>query len=141
MTMFAIQSSKRYLVYQDITNAGFYLTNGLKFGGDYLCYEHDPAECHSKYIVLVNMFVNQFGPNCRWNDLMLYVKGQVRLANDAGKISLFYENKDTNEWLDLEKLQMLLGEMYIVRSEQSVVESMRAFCIIYVGKEEQPTIS
>ncbi|XP_050430616.1 tRNA-splicing endonuclease subunit Sen34 [Adelges cooleyi] len=41
----------RYKVFKDLWTKGFYLTCGIKFGGDYLVYNGDPLAYHAQYIV------------------------------------------------------------------------------------------
>ena len=43
----------RYAVFKDLWNKKYILTNGLKFGGDFLVYTSDPALVHSEYIAIV----------------------------------------------------------------------------------------
>jgi len=40
------------LVFRDLWQKGFYLTDGSKFGGDYLVYPGDPIQFHAKYVVI-----------------------------------------------------------------------------------------
>lgn len=46
------QEQLRYHVYRDLWNQGFFLSNGSKFGGDFLVYPGDPSRYHSHYIVI-----------------------------------------------------------------------------------------
>lgn len=39
-------------VFHDLWHQGFFITNGSKFGGDYLVYPGDPIQFHAKYIVV-----------------------------------------------------------------------------------------
>eukprot|EP00127_Corallochytrium_limacisporum_P002398 Clim_evm39s119 gene=Clim_evmTU39s119 len=43
----------RYLVYRDLHARGYWLTSGLKFGGDFLVYHGDPNAFHSQFIAIV----------------------------------------------------------------------------------------
>lgn len=43
--------ARKVTVFRDLWRKGFYLTNGIKFGCDYLAYERPPGETHSKYMV------------------------------------------------------------------------------------------
>lgn len=43
----------RCLVFHALWRDGFRLTNGLKFGADFLAYPDDPSKCHSPFLVLV----------------------------------------------------------------------------------------
>ncbi|XP_022322892.2 tRNA-splicing endonuclease subunit Sen34-like [Crassostrea virginica] len=46
------QDHLRYLVYKDLWDQGYFLSNGSKFGGDFLVYPGDPSRYHSHYIVI-----------------------------------------------------------------------------------------
>lgn len=46
------QEQLRYHVYRDLWNQGFFLSNGSKFGGDFLVYPGDPSRYHSHYIAI-----------------------------------------------------------------------------------------
>jgi len=46
------QDMIRYSVFQDMWNKNYYLTNGMKFGCDFLAYENDPISYHSKYMII-----------------------------------------------------------------------------------------
>ena len=41
-------------VFDDLTDRGFYVTQGLKYGADFLAYEGDPMTCHSRFLVQVS---------------------------------------------------------------------------------------
>lgn len=40
-------------VFRDLWEKGYYMTSGLKYGGDFLVYADDPSSSHSSYIALV----------------------------------------------------------------------------------------
>ncbi|KAM4015214.1 tRNA-splicing endonuclease subunit Sen34 isoform 2-T2 [Anomaloglossus baeobatrachus] len=42
----------RYKVFRDLWQKGYYLTNGGKFGGDFLVYPGDPMRFHAHYIAI-----------------------------------------------------------------------------------------
>uniref|UniRef100_A0A915A7Q4 tRNA-intron lyase n=1 Tax=Parascaris univalens TaxID=6257 RepID=A0A915A7Q4_PARUN len=42
---------RRLCVFRDLWRRGYYLTNGFKFGCDYLLYENKPSLVHSKFMV------------------------------------------------------------------------------------------
>jgi len=44
---------QKYKVYCDLWNKGYYITSGIKFGGDYLLYPGDPLRYHSHFIATV----------------------------------------------------------------------------------------
>ncbi|KAJ1975027.1 tRNA-splicing endonuclease subunit [Dimargaris xerosporica] len=41
---------QRYQLFRDLWTRGYYLTSGLKFGGEFLVYSGDPSDHHSLYI-------------------------------------------------------------------------------------------
>jgi len=42
----------RLFTYKDLWNNGYFITDGAKFGGDFLVYMGDPARYHARYIVI-----------------------------------------------------------------------------------------
>nr|XP_002123488.1 tRNA-splicing endonuclease subunit Sen34-like [Ciona intestinalis] len=46
------EESKLYLIFCDLHNQGYFLTDGVKFGGNFLVYPGDPGLYHSTYILL-----------------------------------------------------------------------------------------
>ncbi|XP_048780508.1 tRNA-splicing endonuclease subunit Sen34-like [Ostrea edulis] len=42
----------KFGVYRDLWNQGYFLSNGSKFGGDFLVYPGDPSRYHSHYIAI-----------------------------------------------------------------------------------------
>jgi len=42
----------RYAVFKDLWKKGYFLTSGVKFGGDFLVYPGDPSRYHSHYIAV-----------------------------------------------------------------------------------------
>ena len=40
-------------VFDDLTSKGFWVTQGIKFGADFLAYEGDPLTCHARFLVIV----------------------------------------------------------------------------------------
>lgn len=46
-------NSMAQTVFNDLTEKGFWLTLGVKFGTDFLAYEGDPLTCHAKFCVMV----------------------------------------------------------------------------------------
>ena len=43
----------KHAVFQDLWQHGYFLTSGLKYGGDFLVYHAHPSCTHSSYIALV----------------------------------------------------------------------------------------
>jgi tRNA splicing endonuclease len=51
---FSLTERLRYDVFSDLylkQNQKYWISNGQKFGGDYLIYLDDPSRCHSSFIV------------------------------------------------------------------------------------------
>lgn len=71
----------RYEIFKYFYDKQFYITNGLKFGGDYLLYTGHPDEFHSVYIVSIV----ELGDLISCLDLISY----TRLATNVNKIKLF----------------------------------------------------
>ncbi|KAI8894446.1 tRNA intron endonuclease [Globomyces pollinis-pini] len=44
---------ERYNIFKSLWNRGYYLTDGSKFGADYLLYSSHPNNCHSSYMVTI----------------------------------------------------------------------------------------
>eukprot|EP00892_Ulva_mutabilis_P008061 jgi/Ulvmu1/5627/UM023_0166.1 len=44
---------QRHAVFADLYFKRYFLTDGIKFGGDFLAYEGDPETCHAAFTVLV----------------------------------------------------------------------------------------
>lgn len=40
-------------IFKDLWTKGFYITSGIKFGGDYLLYRNDPMCTHSEFIISI----------------------------------------------------------------------------------------
>lgn len=49
----AVLRSRKYLVFRDLWRRGFFLSNGQKFGADFLAYAHDPSLVHAGICVVV----------------------------------------------------------------------------------------
>ncbi|CAB4481704.1 uncharacterized protein OCT59_001910 [Rhizophagus irregularis] len=48
-----LKDIQKYKIYSDLWNKGYYITSGIKFGGDYLLYPGDPLKYHSHFIATV----------------------------------------------------------------------------------------
>ncbi|XP_054156676.1 tRNA-splicing endonuclease subunit Sen34-like, partial [Oppia nitens] len=46
------KSELRYQVFKDLWNKNYYITDGIKFGCDFLCYQSDPIGVHSKFMII-----------------------------------------------------------------------------------------
>lgn len=67
-------------VYDDFWQKGYYLTDGLKFGGHFLVYDSDPMMFHSKFIVICAPTAREFD-NFNAN----YVQAYGRLGKNVRK--------------------------------------------------------
>jgi len=65
----------KFRVFQDLWKKGYYITSGLKFGGDFLVYEQHPGHTHATYVAIVTPWQQpldiRMGSLCK-------VAGQVR---------------------------------------------------------------
>lgn len=64
----SVLARTRLFVYKDLWNHGYYLTDGTKFGGDFLAYLGDPVIFHARYIVVCREGAG--GQECRPQDLV-----------------------------------------------------------------------
>lgn len=60
----------RYKTYKNLWEKGYYVTNGEKFGGDFLAYPGDPIMFHSQFIILCKnkneeMPITELSAQCR----------------------------------------------------------------------------
>ena len=80
-------------VFEDLTSKkGLYLTDGLKFGADFLAYEGDPLLYHAKFLVKL------CSPVISAQDLIVY----ERMANTNKKVLLLaYEQGGSLEYLEV----------------------------------------
>ena len=58
----SLEDKSRYTVFYDLWEKGFYITNGSKFGSNYLLYPGDPSNYHSHYIVKVILSTDHITP-------------------------------------------------------------------------------
>jgi len=98
----SLEDKSRYAVFCDLWGKGFFITNGNKFGSDYLLYPGDPSNYHSHYIVKIMLSTDHISP-CQ---LILY----GRLASTVKKtfvlaiVSLdnFYVKYQSISWASME---------------------------------------
>ena len=77
------------LVFADLWREGFYITDGSKFGGDFLAYPGDPIQFHAKYVVIC-----QDSPEkCSETDLTT----RSRLATSTKKTVIFASLKSSGQ--------------------------------------------
>lgn len=84
----------KYLTYKHFWSKGYFLTDGMKFGGHFLAYEHDPLMFHSKFIIIcchTEEELNQFETKM--------TQGLGRLGKNVRKnvIVVHYKNSTTND--------------------------------------------
>ena len=96
--MSTVLGALKYKVFRDLWERGYYLTSGLKYGGEYLVYHAHPSHTHASYIAVVipwrEPINNRLGSLCR-------VGAQVRktiLLCSVEKNSVVYK---TLEWTQL----------------------------------------
>ena len=74
----------RLAAFRDLWKSGYFLTDGSKFGGDFLVYCGDPVKYHAKYIVIC-IKNSQALEEARTQDLV----ARCRLGAGVKKIILF----------------------------------------------------
>jgi len=75
----------RLFVFKDLWNHNYFITEGSKFGGDFLVYCGDPVMYHAKYIVICVTSGADIVNPARMQDLV----ARSRLGNSVKKIVLF----------------------------------------------------
>lgn len=78
-----------YRVFLDLWEKGYYLTSGIKFGGDLLAYPGDPMRYHSFYIVIIIPWGKKVTP--------FDIISAGRLGSTVKKTALLCSVSDTNE--------------------------------------------
>ena len=82
----------KFAVFEHFWNKGFYLTDGVKFGGHFLAYDNDPMAFHAKFIILCSPTedsVNHF------QDSLLQAYG--RLARNVRKNVIIAHYQDNQQ--------------------------------------------
>ena len=59
----SVEERSKYAVFCNLWDKGYYITNGAKFGSDYLLYPGDPSSYHSQYIVKIMPSTELCSPN------------------------------------------------------------------------------
>ena len=81
----------RYKTFQDLWSKGFYITEGEKFGADFLAYPGDPFEYHANYVVICS----ELDPQTEMTEEELVAK--CRLGTTVKKTVLLARlNKNNN---------------------------------------------
>ena len=52
----------KYRVFSDLWHKGYYITSGLKYGGDYLVYTNNPLVVHSQFIAKIYSWSEDISP-------------------------------------------------------------------------------
>ena len=78
-----------YRIFSDLWEKGYYLTSGIKFGGDLLAYPGDPMRYHSFYIVIIIPWGKKVMP--------FDIISAGRLGSTVKKTALLCSVSDTNE--------------------------------------------
>ena len=60
----------RLFTFKDLWNNNYFISEGSKFGGDFLLYVGDPVSYHAKYIVICLTDVKEIEMNHRIQDLV-----------------------------------------------------------------------
>ena len=62
------EEKERYAIYYDLWKKGYFISNGSKFGGDFLVYPGDPLQYHAHYVIIVVSFQFQLS----YHDIISY---------------------------------------------------------------------
>jgi len=90
----------RYCVFEDFhLRRKYFLSSGLKFGGDFLAYPGDPSDTHSEFIIVCHDKSRSKTPT--------YIHSQIRLANTVKKILLLASFDESNNKLKYKVLNTL----------------------------------
>ncbi|CAO3628922.1 unnamed protein product [Cunninghamella blakesleeana] len=84
-----IQDELKCKVYEYLWHQGYFITSGIKFGGDYIVYLGDPMKFHSHFIISVQE------KNALWRLKDLITMG--RLAKNTKKSFVLASSSSTNE--------------------------------------------
>ena len=75
-----------YKAFAELWKKGYYVTEGVKYGSDFLAYVEDPETCHAKYMVFV-----AGGEKVEVSKLVTY----ERIAESNKKIAVLAWEKDS----------------------------------------------
>lgn len=84
-------------VFYDLWKKGFYLTNGSKFGGDFLAYPGDPLQFHAHYVVIVKSEEDKMLPF----DLISYGRLGVTVKKTP-VIAVIYSVSNTIKYISID---------------------------------------
>jgi len=82
------EDKHKFLVFEDLWEKGFYLTNGSKFGGDFLAYSGDPLQYHAHYVIIVKFSTDELTPL----DVISYSRLGVTVKKTPVLASVFSTN-------------------------------------------------
>ncbi len=82
------EEQHRYTVFEDLWQKGYYLTNGSKFGGDFLAYSGDPLQYHAHYVIIVKFSEEELTPL----DVISYGRLGVTVKKTPVLASVFYKD-------------------------------------------------
>ncbi|CAF1511791.1 unnamed protein product [Adineta ricciae] len=82
-------------VFADLYSKNYWISDGMKFGGDYLVYLDNPSKCHSSFIVTC-FLRNEVHTNSTAIPLT-HLIARCRVAVNVKKISVLATRKSTNE--------------------------------------------
>ncbi|ODM93844.1 tRNA-splicing endonuclease subunit Sen34 [Orchesella cincta] len=106
----------RYRVFEDFhSRRKYFLSSGLKFGGDFLAYPGDPNATHSEFIIVCHDNSRSINPP--------YIHSQIRLATTVKKILLlatFDESKEKLKYKVMNSLQLTKKQRLNARTESHV---------------------
>ncbi|KAJ5079895.1 tRNA-splicing endonuclease subunit sen34-related [Anaeramoeba ignava] len=75
------EEKMRAIIFRDLWQRGYFISSGLKFGGDYLLYPNDPGKFHASHIVKVVSSENVLTPK--------YLISSGRLGTSVNKKVIF----------------------------------------------------
>ena len=75
----------KYAVFHDLWLKGYFLTSGLKYGGDYLVYRDNPNKVHSDFIAIVTPWQQSIGSIVSLGRLGSKVKKTTLLCSVEGE--------------------------------------------------------
>eukprot|EP01125_Pyxidicula_operculata_P009707 TRINITY_DN3185_c0_g1_i1.p1 TRINITY_DN3185_c0_g1~~TRINITY_DN3185_c0_g1_i1.p1 ORF type:complete len:272 (-),score=63.41 TRINITY_DN3185_c0_g1_i1:929-1744(-) len=87
------KSIERFLVFQDLWEKNYYITEGSKFGGDFLLYPNEPSNFHASHIVVV---LNETEEKMV-EEIIAMVRCSVTVKKKLIIATVKFQNNSTNE--------------------------------------------
>ena len=84
----------RNALFADLWEHGYYLTSGLKYGGDFLVYSNHPTHSHSSFIAIVLSWKQSIHAFVSLGRVATKVKKRILLCSEEAGQSCYY----TLEW-------------------------------------------